>query len=79
MRITLTPNYESIEDDQPFNNPGVYRFAFEFYEASGNIHIINTEIIDEIYNNVNGDVVVIYEDNDRDIVENYNISSIEEL
>lgn len=77
MRIVLTPN------DPESHNSGelapVFRFAFSYYEASGHIHITKTDIIEQIFNNSMGNVVVCYEDNDREVIEDYSISSIEEL
>lgn len=78
MRITLTPKNQK-EKEPPFKNNKVYRFGYEFYKDSGNIHIIKTEIIEQIHETINNDVIVVYEDNHKDIVENYEISGIEDI
>jgi len=78
MRITLKPrNVE--EKEPPFKNEQVYRFAYEFYEGSGNIHITKTEIIEQIYETIDNNVIVWYNDNDKETIEDYEICSIEDL
>jgi hypothetical protein len=78
MRITLKPkNVE--EKEPPFENKEVYRFAYEFSEGSGNIHITNTDMIVDIYETIGNDIIVWYEDNTKEIVENYKIVGIKDL
>lgn len=77
MRIVLTPN--DPESHNPESEPDVYRFAFDYIQASGNIHIINTDIIEQVYDTIGGDVMVAYNDGDTELVEDYTLSSIEGL
>ena len=74
MKVTLVPN-DVEEKEPPFESNEVYRFVFEFFRGSGNIHIIEMDIIEEIYNSVNDDVIVCYNDGDREKVEDYHICS----
>jgi hypothetical protein len=79
MRIVLTPNEPEKYNPESETNIPPYRFAFKFMRGSGNIHIFKTEIIEEIYETVNSNVMVLYKDSSREEVENYHISSIEGL
>lgn len=79
MRIVLTPNEKEEKESLVEQSSLFYRFAFKYYEGSGNIHIIKTDIISQIYETNNGDVIVGYEDNGRDIVKDYSIATIEAI
>lgn len=78
MRIVLTPNEKEEKESLVEQSSLFYRFAFKYYEGSGNIHIIKTGNISQVYES-GENVTVEYEDNGRDIVVDYSIATIEAI
>lgn len=69
MRIVIKPNDPDNRSDR------VYRFPYETF-SSGNIHILDTDMIEQVAELMSGDVLVEYQDGGKDHIENAEIVTI---
>lgn len=76
MRLVISPKFDP--EGKTYNDPtDELRCETEFFEGSGNVHVIVDETIDQVYDSAGGDCLIHYTDAKYQKLENYTMTSFD--